>query len=461
MVRRKPQRTLLATKKPLQLRIVRAEIHLLTFQKNVMTKLPQKSHLPSGKPLVTDSVSEPKEIRVSKLGINFSERSDKTRKGFSVIYLSVTYNAKVHKKSLSIRCKTDALNKDTFIIKGDETNSNLLQTIESDINQMAASFRLIGRRLDVNSIINNVLLKRKIIDGTPSFWAVCDMVKREITESYESENLSKKSFKRYEINFNRIIDFFEKFLGKTDIQLEDINRHSVERLVKTLREQDNFQPGTIRKVIQFGNRVYRMAINNRWYEYNPFEKIKLGPSISHIDQFLTFDEVMKIYQLKLNVPLYQNIRDVFVFQCFTSLAYTDVRHLTKAHIITDDYGRKIISKAREKTKNVQTVYLFPIALEILQKHNHQDGERCFKTYSNCHHNRVLKEIALNAGIERDVSTHWGRKSFARMMVEYGMSKEGLQGVLGHGTIGITEQFYANTSKDRSIREMQSLTNKLK
>ncbi|WP_255078308.1 site-specific integrase [Lacihabitans sp. CCS-44] len=424
-----------------------------------MTKVKRKFEMPNDLESLRNSLSESKTTRVPKLGVSFSERFDKTQKNQSVIYLTVTYLGRAYKKSLAIRCKTGSLNRKTFEIKNEESKSQLLKAIESKIQELATNLRITGKRIEPQRLIESVLTKNNIINQTPSFNDICYIISEEVKQSYLHKDLSKKSFQRYLINIERITDFFEFYFNKSRIELDEINSHSIERLIFYLKKEKDFQPETIRKVLQIGNRAYRIAQMNKYYEYNPFINIRLDRSKSTLQNHLTKDEIQKIYKLELNNKIYSDIRDFFVFQCYSSLAYTDLKNLKHEHLVEVE-GKKTIRKAREKTTNFQTIHLYPIAIEILEKHFNPKSKFCFKVYSNTHHNRVLKEIAQIANINKPISTHWGRKSFSQMMVRNGLSKESLQGVLGHSSMKTTEKHYANISTERTLIEMESLTIKI-
>ena len=405
-----------------------------------------------------DLLSEPK-IRVPKFSVSFFERSTSKNNADAIVYLLVNHNGKSTQKSLSIPIKAGTLHKKTFEIKGDEVATNRLKSIQAEILKNHAKFNLVGQKINVEQLINNALFDFDIINKTPDFFKVCDILQGEISEKYGRKLISKKTFKRYETHIERLKGLCLRDFNKTLIELPEINIHTVEKFVRVLKYDFKFEPETIRKTIEIGKRAYVIAIKNRWFNFNPFEGIKYGRSKSLIESYLTEDQIAILYNLKLSNKLYDNVRDVFVFQCYTSLAYTDVKHLQKSHILKHD-GELTISKDREKTKSTQKIYLFPIALEILKKHENDAEFLCFKTYSNVHHNRVLKELSEISGIGRPISTHWGRRTFSQLMMKKGMSKEALQGALGHSSISITERYYANKSTDRTLNEMKSLLTKI-
>jgi len=128
------------------------------------------------------------------------------------------------------------------------------------------------------------------------------------------------------------------------------------------------------------------------------------------------------------------IRDVFVFCCLTGLAFADADHLRREHLSQDDEGRWWIHKPREKTSVMSRIPLLPATLEILRRYEHDEvcvaRSRVLPTPSNQKMNAYLKEIAAVCGINKVLTTHVARHTFACMAVEYGMPIDVLAKILG-------------------------------
>ena len=157
------------------------------------------------------------------------------------------------------------------------------------------------------------------------------------------------------------------------------------------------------------------------------------------------------------------IRDVFVFCCLTGLAFADADHLRREHLSQDDEGRWWIHKPREKTSVMSRIPLLPASLEILRRYERDEAclarGRVLPTPSNQKMNAYMKEIAAVCGIDKVLTTHCARHTFACMAVEYGMPIDVLAKILGHSNTNMTRH-YAKFSETVIGREMEAFGERL-
>ena len=157
------------------------------------------------------------------------------------------------------------------------------------------------------------------------------------------------------------------------------------------------------------------------------------------------------------------IRDVFVFCCLTGLAFADADHLRREHLSQDDEGRWWIHKPREKTSVMSRIPLLPASLEILRRYERDEAclnlRRVLPTPSNQKMNAYMKEIAAVCGIDKVLTTHCARHTFACMAVEYGMPIDVLAKILGHSNTNMTRH-YAKFSETVIGRAMEAFGERL-
>ena len=128
-----------------------------------------------------------------------------------------------------------------------------------------------------------------------------------------------------------------------------------------------------------------MAVEERYIDVSPFtlelknEKVEVEP--------LSVEEITRIKNKQIDIDRLAKIRDLFVFECYTGLAFTDLKTLEDKNFVTDENGKKWIVKKRHKTNIVSTIPLMPVALEILEKYNYR-----LPMISNVKYNAYLKEI---------------------------------------------------------------------
>ena len=176
--------------------------------------------------------------------------------------------------------------------------------------------------------------------------------------------------------------------------------------------------------------------------------------------FLTDEEILKIANKDLGIQRLELVRDLFVFSCFTGLAYIDVANLTSENIVTLDDKQWIMTK-RQKTSVATNVLLLDIPKNIIKKYSgktYRDG-KLFPMLTNQRTNSYLKEIADICGIKKDLTFHMARHTFATMSLSKGVSMESVSKMLGHTNIKTT-QIYARITNKKIEHDMEQLAGKL-
>ena len=201
------------------------------------------------------------------------------------------------------------------------------------------------------------------------------------------------------------------------------------------------------------------AIRNEWIEKNPFRFYKMKIDKTNVKVPLTKAELDLLLKRPMPNERLERIRDVFCFCALTGLAFTDVDHLRPEHITTDENGTLWIHKPREKTAVVSRIPLLPHSIRILQKYE-RDPELRLKgkllpVPSNQKMNAYLKEIADICLINKNLTIHMARHTFATLAIEYGMPIDIIAKILGHSNTNMTRH-YAKISEANISREMQKI-----
>ena len=197
-----------------------------------------------------------------------------------------------------------------------------------------------------------------------------------------------------------------------------------------------FKPQTTNSYLSRLRSVYIWVSNNGKCSVNPFSQFKLIKPKSDIT-YLTLNELKILEDKDLHTSRLDNVRDLFLFQCYTALSYSDMAQLVKADIQYDNQNRPYIQKQRHKTGVTFTIPLMPKAIAILEKYNYK-----LPVLSNQNYNAYLKEIADLCGIKQNVHTHIARHTFATIALNSGIPIEIISKVLGHSSIKITQSHYA-------------------
>lgn len=158
------------------------------------------------------------------------------------------------------------------------------------------------------------------------------------------------------------------------------------------------------------------------------------------------------------------MRDIFLFSCYTGLAYADVKKLKRSEIVIGVDGKEWISTSRQKTDTASNIPLLPQAIRLMNKYKDHpqcaDEDLLLPVLSNQKMNTYLKEIADACGIKKELTFHIARHTFATTVtLANGVSIESVSKMLGHTNIKTT-QHYAKILDMKVGQDMANLTQKL-
>ena len=178
--------------------------------------------------------------------------------------------------------------------------------------------------------------------------------------------------------------------------------------------------------------------------------------------FLNQKELEKIENHSFHQSRLEFVRDLFIFCCYTGLAYNEMSRLENRHIINGFDGNKWIQMKREKTGKDIAVPLLPKACNIMVKYDSgYKNKYVFPKISNQKINSYLKEIAVIIGIDKRVTHHTARKTFASTVLLYNnVPMEIVSELLGHSSMSITEDYYGKIVKKKVSEEINILMKKL-
>ena len=244
-----------------------------------------------------------------------------------------------------------------------------------------------------------------------------------------------------------------------DITFREINVVFIEGFYLFIRENYPCTHNTAMKFIQRFRTVVLFAHNLGLITFNPFGAYKLKFEYVERD-FLEQAELDRIYQKTFASKRLEQVRDIFIFSCYTGLSYVDVCELTPENIRLSFDGNLWIIKKRHKTSITSNIRLLDIPKSILQKY---DGKlpngKLLPVISNQKMNDYLKEIATVCGINKKITFHVARHSFATLSISYGVPIESVSKMLGHTNIRTT-QIYAKIIDTKLSEDMDILANKL-
>jgi site-specific recombinase XerD len=271
------------------------------------------------------------------------------------------------------------------------------------------------------------------------------------------------TLQRFEVTLNHLKNFLIWKYNVTDMRLDKLDFAFVTDLEFYLRSVKNCSNNTAVKYVRNFRKIVNICLNNDWIEKNPFSKYE-GKVYEVDKEFLTEEEIQKIYNKKFMNTRLEQVRDIFIFCCFTGLAYIDVQQLRKDHLGIGIDGNKWIFKNRQKTDTRSKIPLLPVAEELIQKYAEHpkclNEDRILPVLSNQKMNSYLKEIGDVCGIQKEITFHMARHSFATSVtLTNGVPIESVSKMLGHKSLRTT-QHYAKIVDKRVSEDMAILKQKL-
>lgn len=247
---------------------------------------------------------------------------------------------------------------------------------------------------------------------------------------------------------------------RKDMGLKELKYAFIEEFEFYLKTEKKFSPHTVYKTIQRFKQMVRVGISLGYLDKNPFMMhVNHKPKKEVV--YLTVEELEKLENHNFKIKRIEQIRDLFVFCCYTGLAFTEMKNLEKKHIVKGFDGNKWIKMVRQKTQKTVSVPLLPKALSIIQKYEECDEVFVFPRISNQKFNAYLKEVADIVGIEKNLTHHLGRKTFATTVLLYNdVPMEVVSELLGHSKISITQESYAKVVQKKVSEHISKLSEKL-
>lgn len=265
--------------------------------------------------------------------------------------------------------------------------------------------------------------------------------------------------------FERTVTYLQEFMKGnykiSDIPLHDIKADFIVKFELFLKTVKGCAQNSSIKYIKNLKKIVNYALANRWVDIDPFNGIKLKRNKTN-REFLLEDELTKIITKDFEIERLEQVRDIFLFCCFTGLAFVDVKELRPQNIFIDNEGASWIRKTRTKTDIMCNIPLIDIPLKIIEKYKPQPEcktyDRILPVPSNQKMNSYLKEIATLCGIKKNLSTHIARHTFACLALSNNISIESIAKILGHTNIKTTG-IYARVLDSTLKNQMESLKQK--
>lgn len=272
--------------------------------------------------------------------------------------------------------------------------------------------------------------------------------------------IKQSTWDKFDYIKDDVREFIQSHYKKSDIKLKDLDFNFISEFEYYCKTTLEHQQVTINKSLQRFKKVVKQAVMQKHLESNPFEEHKAKRVYPKII-FLTQEELDKLEEHIFQSDALNKVKDCYLFCCYTGLAYKEMFELKKEDLITKPDGTMWIYKKREKTERSFSVPLIlSKAIEIMEKYS-SEREFLLPRISNQSFNRLLKVIAAACEINKNLTHHTARKTFAStVLLNNDVPIEVVSKLLGHSKITTTQEFYAEVMPEKLSEQLNKL-NKLK
>ena len=369
----------------------------------------------------------------------------------AVIEVRIYYMGKAKWISTGIRVFPKEWRNGRIVGRGDAMQLNRqLDKIIADVRQVVYEMYEEGQ-IELDAIPSRLLAKRK-----PSL-VLLDFCRRRA--EIRKHGITKDSQERYDrfLTFLEGYDSIRTFYDLNEAKVMALDQYLIAKKMKAKSRWNNYH--------RFLNSFILDAQKEGLIQKNPYDSVKIdhGDDSDGIDKFLFPEEFAKVREAKMSCERLERVRDLFVFQTLTCLAYEDLSTFSMKKIREVDL-EQVLAGRRGKTNIHYLVPLLPGAIEILKRY---DGlptwERRKKgdgILSNQKYNEYLKEVVKEVGIDRPVTTHWARHTGATLLLNLKVPLQIVSKVCGHSSTKMTERIYAKLLDRTVVQEVMAVKDKI-
>ena len=383
--------------------------------------------------------------------------------GTAPIYLRITIDGKAAEIAAKRYIDPKKWDNKAHKAVGNSQEAKILNAYLKTLEQQVYDFHYL--MLKEEDFVTAESLKSKLLgtDVTTRMLIPIFQEHNDKVEALVGKDFAPGTLERYKTSLKHTQEFLNWKYKVSDIDITKIDHVFIMDYDFWLRSVRKCANNTAVKYIKNFKKIIRLCMANGWLSKDPFLGYKAKLKVVE-RPYLTKDEIQAIYEKEFASDRLNQVRDFFIFSCFTGLAYVDVKQLSKSNINIGIDGDQWIFTRRQKTDTSTRVPLLPLARELVLKYeNHPqcvNSDVLFPILSNQKMNSYLKEIASICGINKELTFHIARHTFATTVtLSNGVPIESVSKMLGHTNIKTT-QHYAKILDKKVSDDMSVLRNVL-
>jgi integrase len=399
----------------------------------------------------------------TKLSILFySKTSKQTKGGLTPIYLRITINGERFEQSTQRYVSLKAWSKEAGRAKGNSEEARTINYLLDSLRQKVYDYQ---REIILdNEPFSIQTFKKRLLCIKERTYTLLEVFKEHNEQLFTliGKDCSKATYGKYRTTYDHTAAFINWKYGVKDIEIAKLTYSFITDYEFYLKSKQKCNHNTTIKYLSNLRKIVNVCIKNGWLAKDPFFGFKMCKK-EVIRDFLREDEIQTLLSKDFKNDRLNHVRDIFVFSCFTGLAYVDAKRLKRSDISIGIDGEKWIFTKRKKTDAPTRIPLLPTVLHLIE--HYKDHPQCLNcgsllpVPSNAKLNAYLKEVADICGIDKHLTFHIARHTFATTVtLNNGVPIETVSKMLGHKSLKIT-QIYAKILDRKVSDDMQALRKK--
>lgn len=393
----------------------------------------------------------------------FLQRNKVTKDGKAPIYMRITVNGKRSQISIKRKVLIDKWNSNAGKVIGNSIEVRELNRYLTSLEHKV--FTIQQKLLDENRAISALLIKN-ILTGKAENQKMLLKIFQEHNNQVEKlvgKDFAQGTLERYKTAKKHLQNYLSLEYKVDDISVKDVNNKFINGFEYYLKTERSCSHNTAIKYITNFKKIIRIAYANDWISKDPFYNWKAR--LKTVErEFLSKEEIEKLVSKEFAIKRLNQVKDIFIFSCFTGLAYSDVKKLSHNDIVIGIDGNRWIKTYRTKTNSRSNIPLLSTAEAIIEKYSNHPGvvksQFLLPVLSNQKMNAYLKEIADVCGINKNLTFHLARHTFATSVtLTNGVPIETVSKMLGHKSLKTT-QHYAKILDKKVSEDMNLLKQRL-
>lgn len=379
-------------------------------------------------------------------GLHFHLKRSSSKDNRFPIYMRITVNGESREMSIKRECDSPSWNVDAGRVNGKTEAAKSINAYLDVLQRKVYDARKTLLENDHLITADNIktLLLGKEIDAPK--YMLMELFKKhnEQMAALVGREYAPGTLERYNTSYNHTLSFLQWKYKISDIDITKLNFEFISEYEFWLKSVRKCEHNTTMKYLSNFRKIVKRCILNGWLQRDPFIGFKMAKR--EVDRHaLTESELQEIATKSFSMPRLILVRDIFLFSCYSGLAYADVKKLRRSDIIIGVDGEKWIICKRQKTDTTSRIPLLPPALEIIDQYKEHKAsiieDRLLPILSNQKMNAYLKEIADLCGITKKLTYHIARHTFATTItLNNGVPIETVSKMLGHRNLKTTQHY---------------------